>query len=571
MDQIIKDYLTPNITQIRHSIQGIDDSYNNAWDIYAELTQNAVDAIRARGLTKGRINIEVNCPSRSVTIADDGIGISPNELPELLKPFGTNKSKNESLIGEKGVGLKFVIFSSNSFYIKSGNQEGCCEGLIKEASSWKKSNEDIPIHLMINRLEESFQGTVVEVTGVDNDWIFELSFEQFVQTLRTHTALGCTKVIWEDDIDIEIIVQYTDINGLNHESEIPFKFWLPTDDLPANSVINLDDFETWLLQGDRTDQEKVTKLRDRVIFKKGEYLHSNQRKLRYFACFVPQRRVWNEMSIARKVATEDNLTNDEWLSGHSFCLVSNGIYLSVKGMPTGIAVEHPTTGWAGYWSNIFILFEDPFLRFDIGRKSVHGRQASIHREYARQIFNDFRNYVTKYVTGDVHIDSTEWDRDEIFADVEALVDLNADGVNFAKSPTEQEASVAALFFVLVGMGKIVDLKPLISGYRNRYDLYALWGKKKIIIEFKAHLRNLARDFNDARKMFDEMNCVVCWEVTDKDKQVMRDMNVNVEEITPSIFSSENKVIPYSTHIMNLSGFINPIYVIDLKKLLSNVV
>jgi hypothetical protein len=299
-------------------------------------------------------------------------------------------------------------------------------------------------------------------------------------------------------------------------------------------------------------------------------LHSNQRKLKYFACFVPQRKVWNDMSISRGLATEDNLTDDEWLAEHSFSLVRNGIFLSVKGMPTGISIDHPTTGWAGYWSNIFILFEDPFLRFDIGRKSVHGRQASIHREYARQIFNDFRTYVTKYVTGDIPFDSTEWDRDEVFSDVEGLIDLNIDGLNFAKSPTDQEASVAALFFILVGMGRLTEIRPLISGYRNRYDLYALWGKKKIIIEFKAHLRNLARDFNDARKMFDEMNCVVCWEVTDKDKQVMRDMGVNVEEVARSIFTSDNRVIPYSTHVMNLSGFINPIYVIDLKRVLSNV-
>lgn len=68
-------------------------------------------------------------------------------------------------------------------------------------------------------------------------------------------------------------------------------------------------------------------------------------------------------------------------------------------------------------------------------------------------------------------------------------------------------------------------------------------------------------------MFDEIDCVVCWEITDKDKQIMKDMGVNVEEISHSIFANEGKVIPNSTHIMNLSGFINPIYVIDMKKLL----
>jgi len=94
-------------------------------------------------------------------------------------------------------------------------------------------------------------------------------------------------------------------------------------------------------------------------------------------------------------------------------------------------------------------------------------------------------------------------------------------------------------------------------------------KKKIIIEFKSHLANLAKDFNDARKMFDEIDCVVCWEVTDNDTQIMRNMGVNVEEISSSVFGREAKKIPHSTHIMNLSGFTNPIYVIDLKRLLTS--
>lgn len=97
----------------------------------------------------------------------------------------------------------------------------------------------------------------------------------------------------------------------------------------------------------------------------------------------------------------------------------------------------------------------------------------------------------------------------------------------------------------------------------------MWGRKKIIIEFKSRLRNLARDFNDARKMFDEIDCVVCWEITDTDRQVMHDMGINLEEISTSVFARDTKKIPHSTHIMNLSGFTNPLYVIDLKRLLTS--
>jgi len=564
MERIITDFLVPDINQIRHTISGIDDSYNNSWDIYAELIQNAVDAIRQSDVEKGQIDIQIDCLTRTVIIVDNGIGINKEDLPFLLKPFATNKSSIDAAIGEKGVGLKFVIFSSNYFYIKSGNNSGSAEAEILDANSWKKSTDNQPLSLKFSVLDDSFCGTKVEVRGIDNETIFNLSFEQLLYVLRTRTAIGTTRSIWGDDKEIEISIKCKDINAALFEENIPFQYWLITDQIPTNSKIDLDDFEKWLKQGDRTDQEKMSKLKDKIIYKKGQFTHANQRVIKYFACFVPKRRVWNDLSINFNLATEENFTDDDWLTEYYFSKLNNGIYISVKGMPTGISIDHPTTGYAGYWANLFILFEDPFVKFDIGRKSIHGRQANVHREYARKIFNEFLQYVTKYVSGDIVVEPTEWNKDEIFAEIERLIDLNIDGIKFKKAPSGQEASVAAIFFECIGAGKIRNIMPLVSGYRNKYDLYALWDRKKIIIEFKSHLANLAKDFNDARKMFDEIDCVVCWEVTDKDKQIMRDMGVNVEELSSSLFGQDARRIPHSTHIMNLSGFVNPIYIIDLK-------
>lgn len=568
-EKIIEDYLHPNVDQIRHSIRGIDDSYNNSWDVYAELLQNAVDAIRQSDDSDGFISLEVDCPNRSIIIEDNGVGIDPQDLPYLLKPFATNKSGVDIAIGEKGVGLKFVIFSSDHFFVKSGNGKGTATATIVDAKTWKKSTDDRILPLKITTQEESFRGTRIEVKNIDNEFIFNLTFPQFRYLLRTRTALGTTKKIWGEDKRITAKVKYKDINDQISEEDVPFKYMLVTDDIPESSKIDLSAFEKWLSEGDRTDSEKMTKLKDKVIFKQDQYVHSSQRIIKYFACFVPKRRVWDDLSVNLKLATNELLEDDNWVVDYYHCKLNPGIYLSVKGMPTGISVDHPNTGYAGYWSNIFILFEDPFIKFDIGRKSIHGRQANIHREYARQLFNEFLKYVTKYISGDIQaVEPTEWNRDDVFAQINGLVDLNVQGVTFKKTPFDQEASVAAIFFECIGSKKIQGIVPLISGYRNKYDLYAVWGKRKLIMEFKSHLSNLAKDFNDARKMFDEIDCVVCWEITDKDKQIMANMGVTVEEISMSIFGAADKKIPHSTHILTLTGFTNPIYAIDLKKVLS---
>ena len=62
MNEILLNFLTPTLNQIRHSICGIDDSYNNFWDILAELIQNSVDAIsRTDRTAQGEIYLHIDC------------------------------------------------------------------------------------------------------------------------------------------------------------------------------------------------------------------------------------------------------------------------------------------------------------------------------------------------------------------------------------------------------------------------------------------------------------------------------------------------------------------------------
>ena len=114
------EFLKPSIREIRKSIKDIDDSYNNDWDILAELLQNSVDAIKKSKPFKPQILIEVDSIARKITVQDNGIGIENHQLPILLAPFSTNKEDDDEAIGEKGVGLTFVIFSCNKFFIKTG-------------------------------------------------------------------------------------------------------------------------------------------------------------------------------------------------------------------------------------------------------------------------------------------------------------------------------------------------------------------------------------------------------------------------------------------------------------------
>lgn len=563
------DFLSPGISHIRKSIKGIRESYNNEWDILAELLQNSIDAIRKNENCSNQISISINSQENRITVSDTGIGISKNELPHLLKPFSTNKENDNLMVGEKGVGLSFVIFSCDYFEITTTYKGDTTKAVIQNAYNWQNSNNEERLELQFVPHDNNSNGTSITLEKVHDCPIFQLNFEQLKFILRTKTILGNTRSIWSNDINVDIELEFTDQNGSRHEENIPFEYFLLPEHLDERHSISLDYFIKHYSEAGKTDQEKRRALFGKAIYSKGKFQHTDNRIIYYYAFYLPERSMWNMHSKIQGLITEEQIGNEEYITKFDYALMRPGIYTSVKGMPTGISIKNPSTGSAGYWSNIFILFEDPNLKFDIGRKSIHGRQSGLLNKYAKDIFNDILKYVAKYVSRDSGNNHNNWDKDDIFGEIDEMLPLENNLSLFSKSPKGQEAQVCAMFYELAGKGIIKDLSFLTSGYKSRYDLYAKWGKKRVVIEFKDELKNIVNDFDSAQKLFDEINCIVCWDITEKDEKHLHKKSIKIHEISDINLYGNHKIFPNATHELHLGGITNPIYVIDLKKIINS--
>lgn len=559
-------FLQQTTQQVRRSIIDIDDSYNNDWDILAELTQNAVDAIRKSERIDGEINIIIDALNKSITVSDNGIGIDKNKLPFLIAPFSTDKDVDENTIGEKGVGLTFVLFSCNDFYIKSGTTTGTSEGKVLDAYNWKYSSKNDDIEFYQSDLTENYIGTEVTLKNIPNSPLFNFSTKQLIFLCRTRTAIGSTNNIWHPDINIKVNLSHTNQDGIITKAVIPFKFWLATEGLNEDSLIDINDFIVYSSDSNRSDQDKRIKLKDKIIYNNHSFEHSG-RTIKAYSCYVPKRKTWDEISIKNDICTKENIENLEWLDQYPYLFFQQGITTSVKGMPTGISIDHPVTGQAGSWANLFILFEDRQIKFDIGRKSIHGMQAKILKNYSKEIFNEYRK-ISKYISGDIDFEN-QWEKDEIFSQLNSYVNLGLNNFKHLKVPKYQEATIASLFFECIGNGTISDISPLISGHKNKYDLYAKWNNRNVVIEFKTSVKNILKDFNDEIKIFHEINCIVCWEITLDDTQAFNDRGITLERLPNGNLPGTNQTyFPNATHrLVIASGFTPPVYVIDLKELL----
>lgn len=572
---IDNDFLSLSMTMVRNSIRGIETSYSNFWDILAELLQNSVDAIKKTD-HDGKIELFIDCPNKKIVVKDNGCGIEASELPNLLKPFSTNKCNDPTTVGEKGVGLKYAYFQSMMFEIETGNANGCIRATIKEAKLWKQKTDESRLPLYTEIPETSVTGTKITLEGIDNDELFSLTKAQLVYVLRTKTAIGNTDSIWENTKNIDVQLTFIDQSGTKYDTEtIPYKYLLPTEQFSKNDLIDFDDYNRWLQQSDRSDQQKRLKIKGKIITKTLIDTSRPGRPIKVWACFVPKREVWGTASKAAGLISQEefinNYPNSEWRRDRCDKIFTDGIFTSVKGMPTTIRIEAPTTGYSGYWPNMFIIFQDDKVSFDIGRKFIHGATASIYKNIAAEIFKKITNIASKYISGNPEISTTTFCREDLFNEINGIQDLQlpADsGVKFLKNPYQQEASVCAIFYQLIGSGKITDLTPIISGYKNKYDLYAKWNNKTIVLEFKTHLRNILKDFDNQVKMFDEVDYVVCWGITDEDTDELYNKGIEVNALSSldtGLLASTN-YMSCVTHIMSLAHT-NPIYVIDLKQYL----
>ncbi|BAI81568.1 hypothetical protein DEFDS_2120 [Deferribacter desulfuricans SSM1] len=566
------DFLSePSPDILRREIKNICDSYSHPWDILAELCQNSVDAIILYNSKFGNetgkkheIDIAINSIERSIKIKDTGVGFSSKNFSELLSPHGTNKDAVSETIGEKGVGLTYTIFISNYYNINTVSENAHIQGHIENASFWKTGKiKELPKFKVEIWEEKNFTplDTFTEIfikdiekTYSDEDDIFNMSIHVIEYILRTKTALGWLKKIFDNkDLDIRITLSLKDINGDEQKIELSPYYMLPEEFISDKDKIDLDNFKN--LAATLDDRQKAKKLQGKAIIKKGA-LNRAGKKINFYALFVPSRGFWKDISDKAEIYIIDDLGNKKYL-------YEGGIYVGTKGMPTGIRIEPPITGYAGYWPNFYIILEDDTISFDLGRKSIPNRTKGLLRNIAKDLFQEFIPFI-QYATSDPAVKAPttstiqQYKKSKIFEELEKLPDLNIDKINYLKHPDGQEASVVALFHELVASKILKGYYTLRTGYKQTYDL---WGRYRInkkligsnfhhlaeysdmidlpiIIEFKYKAEDILNDFEKDIKYFTDIDLIVCW---DLDTLKFSKHNVKVEPI------SEDDILFYGSN------------------------
>ena len=594
----------------RSNIERIVTSYRHPWDIYAELLQNSIDAIFEAKQTlhpdrsdwKGKIEIVVDSERRCLKISDNGIGIPPERIAEVIVLGRSLKRENVqgSRYGFMGYGLTFVAFQTSYMKIESTYQEQPESRSYKDLYAYVFNDEKL-IDADKKDTSENLKGThgttvslnfdsayceLPEARRKDLDKLFGYAKDPkcFEYILRTRTAVGNTEYLFgkKPPCGIEVMAYLNE-----KEVKIPFKYL----DL-------LEVLEEFGIEPDRC--HKLSDFEQQIGFTRSDPPAEQDRKRK-----VPA--IWHATKEPLELGEREPkiivnfyifVTSKEYLNRYNKLLnlenteeeLTNGVFLSLDGMPTSIRLDN--------WSHasylpFTVIVDAQYLRQDLdaGRKGITNYRATQLLLQAEKLIKEKKLYqYRRYVI----------DRSSVAPSLANAKDLMEENVNKEKVkkgvalsqrwfPPQEEQEVITLFIELVGTKKICGYYLMrLSGYEQYDGLFeyrlmrtedTVYNElrrpfgvpcenfqddgslyKKLLVEFKRNLESIYDDIHHYKKDLKEIDLIVCWAANEEKIRVQGDELIEMDE--------KERFLEGVTHKLKSSEIAGEIPVICLKAFLN---
>ena len=262
----------------KREIRNILKSYTGYYDPFAEVLQNAFDAVEKRAHDEDmhytpQIWITVDVAGKTISVTDNGCGMDFAEFQMFLKPNYSFKSGTQSR-GMKGVGATYLAYGFNHLQVSTKKDGDSWAGTILNGRQWVDDDTGEVAVPMFAMAEEPPHGPFVEIdrgTSVtirligdgirpkNLSWAGAVNASQWLALLRVHTPLGAIYI--EPDqpyFGIRIYLDVVDSNGtVSQESTDNPEYFYPHK--VFDPVVNLRDFQAW-----QTDQVNKGRLGTRI-------------------------------------------------------------------------------------------------------------------------------------------------------------------------------------------------------------------------------------------------------------------------------------------------------------------
>ena len=400
----------------KREIRNILKSYTGYYDPFAEVLQNAFDAVERRAYEEDveylpQIWITVDIPSRQISVTDNGCGMDFAEFQMFLKPNYSFKL-SDRYRGMKGVGATYLAYGFNDLQVSTKKDGDIWSGRIERGREWVEGSigeVEIPMFAMSTDsphepFEEIDNGTSVTIRLVgdgirpkDLAWAGASDAAQWLALLQVHTPLGAIYIKPDQPyfpirIDLEVI----DSNGTvtnetvdNPEYLYPHKKFDPVVKLreyldwmkkeiekgnlpsPPKRFTNLSAFWITLDAGDILNNGTLFPVKlstvQRALVKELDV------KIYFFMCFSIE--LWDQLKSRLGLNKRAQL-------------LQGGLQIATRHMPQGPLLPIPLNRMLGF-QNITHIIIHIDAEPDLGRKGFQPEHVAIAKTLAQRLVEQY--------------------------------------------------------------------------------------------------------------------------------------------------------------------------------------
>lgn len=561
---------------LKREIKNIIKSYTGWFDPLSEMIQNALDAVDERAKQAKNYNpkiwIEINLNENSICVTDNGIGFTPEQFHNFLRPNVSFKGGGTR--GDKGVGATYLAYGFNYLQIGTKTPDFQYLGELTGGREWVEDTMSVKTRPTVKTLSKPYhssfdqvdQGSTfcLKLVGEyirprDLEWLGADKCPQWEAILRTKTPLGgiyldrarpstiCElKVVRGDGQSeertiteceylyphkvIPTCVNLTDIvNTQKKQAQQGGKIHLPPHFSQLDGIYaewrfgGASPSEDPPLQVDKTDHDMLTKYRVCVY---GFFTYSTD--------------VWDDFN--------DNVVG---LRKGKRLLLDGGLQMAANAMPQGELTLIPLTRNVYYQTVTHVVVHFALADPDLGRKGFQPELESLAKRVSAAAVGKFEDWrlQLKKSTGappkiiqdkDIHdwkVSMEQHEKDEPLVINRQDVFLPTKEVALTGTPI-LEQDVIVLFNQLLAGGVIRGIKLMATSPHEKYDgLYRAYLRKPFepylfdkeknplgvqqappseylsapyVIEYKYSFDSLLDDFEAGAKDPHAIDLVVCW-------------------------------------------------------------
>lgn len=570
------------ISDPRKQYINIAELYYQPWDPLVELIQNGIagiqDAISAGLVKTGEIRVVVDGVKKELSVTDNGSGFASLDVVGAgCTTRDINKSTPQAGFG---IGLTSVIARSDYAEIKSVNAKSEEHYAVWDSTRSKLYSSAAILKLMPSKCTGPRPTThkpLTTLTFRGDDGFAELwkrashEPEQLIEIIKCHTAIGHTSHIWgtptkhlRPNIRFKISI-VSPLKTFSENGQIGLSVVQPNDP----KAFNFDDYSK---HGHIPDPDKL------IVYKyAGRSTATKPAAFSiYMACEVERGNLIRSM-----------------FGAYLDDLITNRILLSINGFPQSFPVDRPAERRTrSLWANIIAVVDSSHNIVEPGRNRISDQYAKEVHEALKRAINKLDELATKVRDKEKYsrgIDVDEAKKKAIHDATDKPLTYNVgNDIHLLKKP-DNETEVVALFYDLLGAGRVAGVKALCQGTtQDTYDAYLFmtftWGdvgekrrpkkdegsrkldlaktrEKVLATEFKLNGADLATELSSGRtnKKRTQIDLLVCWE----------EGSIPAEYTLQSIDDDE-RFFPAASHRMKHSATKHEIEVVVLRSFLERL-